>query len=226
MKTILDLGCGTGNTLHAYYAKNNVIGIDIHPENIAICKQRMPKGTWIVGDVTNVDIKNYANVNTIISTEVIEHVDDWKKMITVLGSAPSGTKLYLTTPIKQSEEKLLLLRKNYWKEIGHQHFFTGDELRNALKKHGWTDVHVRRHNAALYFELKALFKRNAPCIRNTYYENVLPLWQKILFLYFKPDVYKTRLKYIPLWLITRPIARLILDPIWGAGMVITAQKQA
>lgn len=224
MNTIIDLGCGTGNNLEPYYDEYQVIGFDLDEKNIAICKEKMPNGEWHVADITDLDLSKYKHIEKIICTEVIEHLQDWKKLIAVLATAPDGAELELTTPYKTSEEKLLAMRPKYWDEIGHYHFFTGDEIAHALREAGWQNISVRRHNAALYFELRALFKRNAPCLRNTYYKNILPLWQKIFFLYFKPEVYQTRLKYVPIWLVTQPIAWFVLDPIWGAGIKIHAEK--
>lgn len=223
MKKIIDLGCGTGNELKQYYPNYSVVGIDLDEENIALCTSAMPDGEWRVGDITNIDLSQYTNVEKVICTEVLEHVDDWKAGVASISTAPSGTQLYLTVPHKKSEEKLIAQRPKYWSEIGHQHFFDGSELKTELENNGWTDIRIRRWNAALYFELSLLFKKNAKCIRNTYYENNLPLPVKLFFQLFRENLFQTKLKFIPLWIITLPLARLI-DPIYGAGIEITATK--
>jgi trans-aconitate methyltransferase len=221
---IIDLGCGTGNELKKYYKKYNIIGIDIDPENIQICKKNMPEGTWIIDDVSKFKFENIKNIKKIICTEVIEHVDDWKSVIKNLNKIQNNTELYLTVPHKTSEKKLLKIKKNYWTEIGHKHFFTGKELQQKLKNNGWKNIKIKKTNASLYFELKSLFKKNAPCIRGTYYENILPLPIKIFWQLFKTNLFQTKLKYLfPIWMITLPIS-LILNKFWGATIQITAIK--
>lgn len=223
-ESVLDLGCGTGNNLKRFYKRFAVIGVDIDPENIAVCKKKMPNGTWIIGDITNIDLSQFHCVRKIICTEVIEHVDKWEKVIENLKNVRGSTQLYLTTPIKKSEEKLLKIHPSYWKQIGHIYFFEGPELVAALSRTGWEKISVRRINAALYFELRALFKRNAPCIRNTYYDNtILPFSYRIFFQLFRPDLFLTKLKWIPVWIVTLPIG-YILNFFWGAGMAVCAVR--
>lgn len=224
-KTILDLGCGTGGTLEPYYKNGySVVGLDIDGENIKECKRKMPNGRWQVIDLTEADISQIGEVDKIICTEVLEHIADWQKVLDSLENVRSGTELYITVPIETSERKLQTIRLNYWNEIGHCNFFNGPEIKEYLEKTGWQDIKIKRHNAALYFELKMLFKRNAKCIRGTYYENNLSLPIKIFFQLFRADLFQTKLKYIPIWLITLPLAR-ILDYFWGAGIVIKAYKK-
>lgn len=127
-------------------------------------------------------------------------------------------------PHAASERKLISQRKTYWSEIGHHNFFDGSELATELKKHGFEITSQKRTNAYLYFTLKSLFKRNAKCIRNTYYENNLPFIQKLIYQLFSKTLFETKLKYIPIWITTLPIAIFILDPIFGATIEIKAVK--
>ena len=222
--TIIDLGCGVGNKLKRYYNKYHVVGVDIDKENIEICKKQMPNGTWIVGDIASFSIQQYENIKKIFCTEVLEHTDDWKRVLYNMNLAPQGTTLLLTIPHELSEKKLLKLKPNYWDEIGHKHFFNGNEIKQVLEQHGWHNIKIQRSNAALFFQLQLLFKRNAPCIRHTYYENTLPLPVRIFFQLFSVDLFQTKLKYFfPFWIITLP-ASLILNRWWGATVRVTAKK--
>jgi cyclopropane fatty-acyl-phospholipid synthase-like methyltransferase len=219
------LGCGTGAALLPYYKKNHtVIGLDLSPKNIEICKNIMPAGQFDVASICDLDLSPYQDATHIICHEVIEHLPEWQSLIRTLETAPSGATLHLTTPHQTSERTLLALRPSYWQEIGHHHFFDGTEITEALNNAGYTVHSCTKHNAALYFELKALFKRNAPCIRNTYYENTLPLPLKLWFQSMRPSVFTTRMKWIPLWVIALPIAR-VLDRWYGAGITIAATKR-
>lgn len=224
-QTIIDLGCGTGNELKRFYKKNHVVGIDIDEKNIAICKKEMPNGDFFVEDIANIDFSKYKKIKKVICTEVLEHVDDWKRIVVNLKKLPPKTELYITVPYYRSEKKLLKLRPDYWKEIGHQHFFNGAEIKKALTEVGYQNIKIKRFNAALYFELQSLFKRNAKCIRHTYYEQILPLPLTLFYQLFRPNLFQTKLKWIPVWLITLPIA-WVLDKVWGAGIQITATKNS
>ncbi|MBU0597192.1 class I SAM-dependent methyltransferase [Patescibacteria group bacterium] len=192
--SIVDIGCGTGNNLLPYSKKYNIIGIDIDPTNIEICKKILPEGTWIVSDVTKIDLSEFKNIKKIICTEVLEHVEGWQKVIENLSKVTSGAELYLTVPYEKSEQKLLSLRKNYWEEIGHKHLFNGGEIANELRKNNWKNIKLKKSNAALYFELKLLFKKNVPCIRNTYYENTLSLPIKLFFSAFPNESFSDKTK--------------------------------
>lgn len=224
MKTIIDLGCGTGNEITQYKGAFHLVGIDLDEENIRICKEKMPNETWFVGDVTKVSLEKYTDVEKVICTEVLEHVPEWKAGVKALSSVHSGATLFLTVPHEASEKKLKQVRPAYWDEIGHHHYFNGSEMKKELEKNEWTNITIKRKNAALYWELKLLFKRNAPCIRNTYYENNLPLAVRVFFQLFRKNLFQTKLKFIPLWLVTLPLAR-IFDRFWGATVVITATKK-
>ena len=50
---ILDLGCGTGQPIAAYFIERGyeVVGIDFAPAMIDIAQARWPEQTWLVGDM-------------------------------------------------------------------------------------------------------------------------------------------------------------------------------
>lgn len=56
--TVLDLGCGSGEPIarHLVAAGRAVTGVDAAPDLIALCRQRMPDQTWIVGDMRGLDL--------------------------------------------------------------------------------------------------------------------------------------------------------------------------
>lgn len=221
---ILDLGCGTGNTLEAY-TSDEKIGIDIDPENIEICKQKMPSGTWILGDISTISLEPYIPLDTIVCIEVLEHIQNWQAVLENLSQAQSGAKLLITVPFAPNEKKLLEKRPQYWKEIGHVNFFYGKEIADILQKTDWTNIRVQRTNAALFFELQRLFKKNAPCLRHTYYDNILSLPERIFWQLFRTDLFTTKLRYFfPLWIVTIPLGK-ILNLFFGGTIQITAEKK-
>ena len=223
--TLIDLGCGTGQDAARFLRRGTVIGYDIHPENIAVATSQFPQGDWRVADITSVDLSNFSDPVHVRCTEVLEHIPQWKKVIERMRDLPSGSLAFITVPHPAAEKKLLAAHKDYWKEIDHVHAIPSGEMIDALEQAGFTVSSSKRVNASLYFELRALFKRSAPCIRGTYYENTLSLWQRLMYSLLRTDCLHTRLKYLPIWLITIPLARVLLDPFFGATQQFMAKKR-
>ena len=81
---ILDLGCGGGLTCEPLARlKAKVTGIDFVKENIEVAKNHAKlsnlKINYITQDLDKLNIKNKYDV--ILILEVIEHLDDWGKLI-------------------------------------------------------------------------------------------------------------------------------------------------
>ncbi len=51
--TVLDLGCGSGRPIAAYFIRNGyaVTGVDSSPALIALCRSRFPQNEWIAADM-------------------------------------------------------------------------------------------------------------------------------------------------------------------------------
>lgn len=54
--SILDLGCGPGTTANRLAARFDVLGIDISERQIALARQAVPQGRFVVADMTSVDL--------------------------------------------------------------------------------------------------------------------------------------------------------------------------
>ena len=74
----LDAGCGTGLNLRHLPAGST--GIDINPRNVAIVRERLPNQRVVEGDVETMPFEDGA-FNTVLCTEVLEHVPDTTKAI-------------------------------------------------------------------------------------------------------------------------------------------------
>ncbi|MFD2161040.1 class I SAM-dependent methyltransferase [Paradesertivirga mongoliensis] len=103
-KFILDLGCGNGSLANSLMQKGfNVYGTDASEKGIALAKQLNP-GRFAIQDLSSDDLPEpLINIpfDTIISTEVIEHLYDPRKFIefakrTLLKNG--GGDLILSTP--------------------------------------------------------------------------------------------------------------------------------
>lgn len=104
--TLLDLGCGDGNLVHALQCAGTlnkaaeVIGIDLSPQRI----ERFTLNTGyrgFVGAIEKVDSIPDATINLIVNTMVIEHVDDDKELLReIKRMLKQGGFLYITTVLK------------------------------------------------------------------------------------------------------------------------------
>ena len=99
---MLDAGCGTGLNLSGLPAGST--GIDLNPRNIALVRARLPQQVAVVGDVENMPFAD-ASFNTVVCTEVLEHVphpDDALREIrrvlrgggTLIGSVPARSMIW------------------------------------------------------------------------------------------------------------------------------------
>jgi SAM-dependent methyltransferase len=75
-KTVLDLGCGSGNELVVLLARGaNVIGIDISPDLIALAKERVGDRALVrVGSAYDTELPD-SSVDVIFCISVIHHLD-------------------------------------------------------------------------------------------------------------------------------------------------------
>ena len=55
---VLDLGCGSGEPIARHFVARGraVTGVDAAPGLIALCRERMPDQTWVVGDMRGLDL--------------------------------------------------------------------------------------------------------------------------------------------------------------------------
>jgi trans-aconitate methyltransferase len=56
--TVLDLGCGTGDPIARLLLERGcrVTGVDSSPSLLAIARERLPEGEWLVGDLRTLDL--------------------------------------------------------------------------------------------------------------------------------------------------------------------------
>ena len=68
-RSILDLGCGPGITANRLAARFDVLGIDISERQIALARQAVPRGRFLVADMTAVDLpaQEFAGVVALFS---------------------------------------------------------------------------------------------------------------------------------------------------------------
>lgn len=101
-ETILDVGCGNGVLANYLIAKGyNVYGTDASETGVAIANQKNP-GRFYLQDLATDLLPSplqQRRFDTIISTEVIEHLYNPRKFVSFCKQIlPSGGRLILSTP--------------------------------------------------------------------------------------------------------------------------------
>lgn len=150
-QTILDLGCGNGSLAKALLQQGfNVYGTDASEKGIAIANQINP-GRFAIQDLSSDDLPSELaeiSFDTIISTEVIEHLYDPRKFIdfakkTLLKNG--GGDLILSTPYHGYLKNLALALAGrmdshfgpLW-DGGHIKFWSRATLTTLLEEKGFT----------------------------------------------------------------------------------------
>jgi 2-polyprenyl-3-methyl-5-hydroxy-6-metoxy-1,4-benzoquinol methylase len=104
--SILDAGCGDGSLIKAlldrgYSTELNITGVDLSESRIKLVKKMFPKATLYVGSVEDMTKVKSNTVDLLISTQVIEHVDDRKMIKSVARVCKKGGIVYLSTVYKK-----------------------------------------------------------------------------------------------------------------------------
>lgn len=147
---LLDIGCGGGVLTEEFaQAGCRVTGIDISPRSIAVAQTHAAQSTlsidYRVGEATYLPFEN-GNFEAVSCCDMLEHVSDWKRVITEAARVlkPGGLFLFDTinrTPkskavmiqgLQESSFTRLMPPDTHIWEM----FITPDEITAALQKQG------------------------------------------------------------------------------------------
>ncbi|MBA4319153.1 MAG: class I SAM-dependent methyltransferase, partial [Flavobacterium sp.] len=139
--SILDAGCGDGSLIRAIVERrvakrSSITGIDLSRKRIQKIKKIFPQVKLFVDSVENMSKIKSNSVDLLISTQVIEHVDD-KKMIKSLARATKKEGIvYLSTVFKKWYGWYPYRANNKWVlDPTHlREYQRFSELTNPLKK--------------------------------------------------------------------------------------------
>lgn len=168
-KAILDLGCGNG-FLANYLLKQgyNVYGTDASEKGIAIARQVNPD-RFFLQDLSMGNLPEELQAvqfDTIVSTEVIEHLYDPEGFIDYCKRClPSGGELILSTPYHGYWKNLMLSVTNHWDTHldptwhgGHIKFWSRRTLSRLLADKGFTVVAFKGCGRIPYFWMSMIIK--------------------------------------------------------------------
>ena len=168
-KCILDLGCGNGHLVKYLLEQGfNVYGTDASEKGIAIAKNTHPD-RFFVQDLSTGKLPaelQSINFDTIISTEVIEHLYDPQGFVDFCRDALKGNgDIILSTPYHGYLKNLTLSIFNKWDAHlgplwlgGHIKFWSKASLSKALTNSGFTVVDFKGCGRIPYFWKSMIIK--------------------------------------------------------------------
>jgi 2-polyprenyl-3-methyl-5-hydroxy-6-metoxy-1,4-benzoquinol methylase len=151
-RTILDLGCGNGYLANFLVNQGfNVYGTDASEEGIAIAKQAKTE-RFFIQDISTGELPvelQEIQFDTIISTEVIEHLYDPAGFVAFCRKLlPKGGELLVSTPYHGYFKNLMLALFNKWDHHhspgwhgGHIKFWSRRTLSDLVEKQGFRVTH-------------------------------------------------------------------------------------
>jgi len=166
---ILDLGCGNGHLVNYLLDQGfNVYGTDASEKGIAIAKNTHPE-RFFVQDLSTGKLPaelQSVNFDTIISTEVIEHLYDPQGFVDFCRDALKGKgAIVISTPYHGYLKNLTLSIFNKWDAHlgplwlgGHIKFWSKASLSKALTNSGFTVTDFKGCGRIPYFWKSMIIK--------------------------------------------------------------------
>jgi len=148
---VLDIGCGPGMYLEQY--SGPVLGIDAHPNNIRICRN---KGIEAIEADANRFIRENT-FDTVLVSHILEHLDDPECVIqNACRSVKPGGRIILIVPGWEGFQSGLN------EEVGHKKFITEDFIDTNMKKNNSRKIKSTWFPPILggkYKELRVLYEK-------------------------------------------------------------------
>lgn len=167
LKTVLDVGCGTGVKLKTLIQPvcNDITGIDTE-HAIELCKSRFSFGTWIVIDIeSNPTLQLNKGFDLIIVSDIIEHLKDPDILVTFIKrNAKKNTFILFSTP----ERDLARGKRSFGppENVSHVREWNMKELNIYISNSGFTILKhflVEDCKKRFYYPILKLFKNYNTC---------------------------------------------------------------
>ncbi len=140
-KNLLDTGCGSAEFLKKIAAKSkfkkiSLAGFDVSKKIIERNKKKYKDVFFFCSDLNAQLIESEKKYDLVISTEVIEHLTDWKHSLKgIAGMVKSGGSLVITTQAGKIYQ--------HHKDLGHLKHFKKNEITKELVKNNFEIIESR-----------------------------------------------------------------------------------
>jgi SAM-dependent methyltransferase len=144
VKSVLDVGCGSGENLRALSAegKYDLTGIDLSETALKIAREKVPDAAFHSLDVQTTKLPT--RFDLVISMQVIEHIPD---DLAALRNMALMSKKYVMVATMQGQ-----MRKSE-SQIGHLRNYTREGLLNSIRETGLKPIKVEEWGFPFYSPL-------------------------------------------------------------------------
>lgn len=150
-KALLDCGCGDGALLHAlkqqgYFYGKQIYGVDVSPKSIGLVKKIDKKIQAFVDSAEILKSIKSNSIDFLVSTHVVEHVDDKKMLKAVERVVKKDGIVYLGTVFKKWYGWYYNRRDGKWvMDVTHLREYTSDEqLMSLINKEKFRVLEVKK----------------------------------------------------------------------------------
>ncbi|MFA6918709.1 MAG: class I SAM-dependent methyltransferase [Patescibacteria group bacterium] len=225
-KKVLDLGCGNGdNVFYLSQKGDDVVGVDLDV-NEAI--RKYPGLRFLTMPAEKLEFEDNS-FDEIYSYDVLEHVGDLDQTIAEIKRVlKSGGIWHITVPNARSEKVLLKINPKYFEQVGHRRMFEAGVLKNILKNNGFEVIKSSKKGFFNFFIIWLMFKlgRDINSQKGDFDETKFYYFLKLINQFFDVDLtFQTKAKFVPIWMVTLPIA-FAFNQIVSKTIRVVARKKA
>jgi SAM-dependent methyltransferase len=153
-ETCLDAGCAQPHFLAGLQAQGKkVFGCDISDQVVASNRERLPQAGFEIVDIAKNVYPGNQRFDLVISSEVLEHIQEWQAALANL-CRMSSRYLLITVP-RGKVHRIDQI-------IGHRRHFSGPELAAAIEQQGFSVLTCRFWGFPLHSLYKILINGIAP----------------------------------------------------------------
>lgn len=142
-RTLLDVGCGTGNVLALLPSEKILYGIDLSDKMIKIAQNRLPTTNFVIGDSENLPWKDatFDVINCTDSFHHYPHPDNvLKEMFRVL---KNGGRLVIADPFYSRVKRFCINSFIPFSNSGDFRVYSQEEITSLLKNAGFLNIHFK-----------------------------------------------------------------------------------
>ena len=225
-KKLLDLGCGNGDNCFYYSHRGwQVVGVDI---DISVAQAKYPQLNFITMAAECLDFPN-DSFDEIHSRDVLEHVEDFSLALKEISRVlKKDGKLIISVPTARSEKVLQKIDRENWLRTGHKRIFEVGGLEKALQAQGLEVRAKSKKGFFLFLMLWLMFKKKEQINsqRGDFPPSLFYYFLQVINQFFDASLtFRTRAKFIPIWLVTLPVGYL-LDQLFPKTIAIIAIKKS